>query len=50
MRIAEGVHQRRVRLGPCGTVDAVGECQGEVAVTCEDLVNLVEDDCGNMRT
>ena len=32
-------------LGPCGTVDAVGECQGEVAVTCEDLVNLVEDDC-----
>ena len=32
-------------LGPCGTIDAVGECQGEVAVTCVDLVNLVEDDC-----
>ena len=32
-------------LGPCGTVDAVGECQGEVAVTCEGLVTLVEEDC-----
>lgn len=32
-------------LGPCGTIDAVGECQGEIAVTCVDLVTLVEDDC-----
>jgi hypothetical protein len=32
-------------LGPCGIIDAVGECQGEVAVTCADLVTLVEDDC-----
>ncbi len=32
-------------LGPCGTIDAVGECQGEVAVNCVDQVNLIEDDC-----
>jgi hypothetical protein len=32
-------------LGPCGTVDATGECQGELLVLCEDLVNLVQEDC-----
>ena len=34
-------------LGPCGTVTAEGECQGEVAVWCEDEVTLVEDDCAD---
>ncbi|MCB9728598.1 MAG: hypothetical protein H6744_21525 [Deltaproteobacteria bacterium] len=32
-------------LGPCGTVDAEGECQGTAAVWCEDLTVLKEDDC-----
>lgn len=32
-------------LGPCGTVTETGECQGDLLVTCQDKVNLVQTPC-----
>lgn len=32
-------------LGPCGTVTAQGECQGNSAVWCENSTKLMENDC-----
>jgi hypothetical protein len=32
-------------LGPCGTVDEKGECQGNTLLWCEEKVNLKEQDC-----
>jgi hypothetical protein len=32
-------------LGPCGTVTAQGECQGNTAVFCENFTKLNETDC-----
>jgi hypothetical protein len=36
-------------LGPCGTVDKTGECQGDVFVSCVDEVNLVEENCAEQE-
>ncbi len=32
-------------LGPCGTVDADGACDGDVLMWCENLTELKTDDC-----
>ena len=36
-------------LGPCGTVDEVGECQGDLLVACEGEVNLLEINCAEQE-
>ncbi len=47
--IFEGCSGLCCALGPCGTVDEIGECQGDVLVTCFDKVNLVETNCAEEK-